>query len=320
MNIGKLEDLDIRKVWPTEDKHFTPWIAENINLISDKIGVSLEDVSIESKVGSFSADLVCRESITNNLVIIENQFGDSNHDHLGKLLTYTSGKEAKIAIWIAEKFRDEHIATLEYLNEISKEDGISLFAIEIHVKKIGESAPAPEFDIIVKPNLWSKQLSNISYSETDIKRRELRLDFYTKLADEYKLQNPHWNKVKAQPQHWLQFGSGKASFTYVWAFKSTNGYRFGIELYIDTKDKATNERILHEIETNKSEIEKEIGLPVDFQELPESRGCRIEISTPTGVAFTKLSDTEKSKLITWGTKYMKIFTNTLQKYIKDIDY
>lgn len=320
MDIGKLEDIDIRKVWPTEDKQFTPWIAKNINLISEKIGVSLEDVSIESRVGSFSADLVCRESITNNPVIIENQFGDSNHDHLGKLLTYTSGKKAKIAIWIAEKFRDEHIATLEYLNEISKEDGISLFAIEIHVKKIGDSLPAPEFDIIVKPNKWSKQLSNIQLSETDLKRRELRLNFYTQLAEEYKLQNQDWNKVKAQPQSWLAFASGKSGINYAWAFKFTKGYRFGIELYIDIKDKEINERILHEIEIHKLEIEKEIGLPVDFQELSGSRASRIEISTPTGVPFTKLGDNEKIKLIQWGTKYMKIFTNTLQKYIKEIDY
>lgn len=319
VEIGKIEKVNIRQVWKNEEKDFTPWLKENIGILAEKIGIGIEDVEIESSVGGFSADLIGVVEGSDNKIVIENQFGDTNHDHLGKLLTYISGKGAKVGVWIAEKFRDEHIATLEYLNENSRENGISFFGVEVFLKKIGNSPPAPELNIVVKPNLWQRTVSQRVLSDSEIKRNELRLEFFTKLADKYKEINPSWNRVTPQPYHWLGFGAGKTGFAFNWAFRSSGGYAFSIELYVDVKDAEENERLFNTLKSYKEDIEKEMGLKLDWQELPDSRACRIEYVIPTRVAFTKLTDKQKNDLIEWGVKHMKIFSGVLRKHIQKLD-
>lgn len=319
LKLGRIERVDIRSVWPNEEQNFTPWIKENIGLIAELIGEDIEDVETETNVGKYSADLVGKIVGTNDSIVIENQYGETNHDHLGKLLTYLSGKGAKVGVWIAEKFREEHIATLDYLNENLKQDGPSLFGIKIEVKRIGESQPAPELVIVVKPNEFQREISQEIPSEADKKRNTLRVDFFSKLTDKYKELNPNWNKVKAQPQHWLSFGAGKTGFSYSWAFRITNGWRFAIELYIDTHDQEENKRLFKELQQMHNEIEKELGFPLDFQELPEKRACRIEYPKPTSGPITKLSEGEKTELVKWGTETMSLFSKVMSKYIRKLE-
>lgn len=245
MRIGKIENVDIRTLWPNEEHDFTPWLKDNISYLTDLIGTDIQDLENEESVGSYSADLVGKISGSNDEVVIENQFGQTDHDHLGKLLTYLSGKGAKIGIWIAEDFKEEHIAALEYLNDNTKHEGLSLFGIKIEVKKIGNSEPAPDFSIIVKPNEYKREISQEILSEADKRRNQLRLEFFTKLADRYKQLNPNWHKVKASENHWLSFGAGRTGFSYAWVFKSFGGEgtRFALELHIDQHDKEENKRI-----------------------------------------------------------------------------
>ncbi len=317
--LGKIEHIDIKSVWPNEERDFTPWVKENISKISALIGEDIEDVSNEVNVGNYSADLVGKIAGTDDMVVIENQYGETNHDHLGKLLTYLSGKGAKIGIWIAETFREEHIATLDYLNNNIKQDGPSLFGIKIEVKKIGDSLPAPELVVVVKPNEYQKEVSKEVLSEAEQRLQKVRLEFFTQLADKYKQQNPSWNKVKASPQHWLSFGAGKSGFSYSWLFRMANGWHFAIELYIDVHDREENKRILKELEQMHDVIEKELGFGLDFQELPDARASRIEISKQTSGPITKLSETEKEELIKWGIEKMSIFSKVLTKYIRQLE-
>ncbi len=319
IRLGKLERVDIRKVWPNEERNFTPWVKENIAYIAELIGEDIEDIESESNVGNYSADLVGKIVGTNDLVVIENQYGETNHDHLGKLLTYLSGKSAKIGVWIAEEFREEHIATLDYLNKNIKQDGPAMFGIKIEVKRIGDSQPAPELVIVVKPNEYQREISQEILSEADKKRHQFRVEFFTKLTDKYKELNPNWNKVKAQPQHWLSFGAGKTGFSYSWAFRMTNGWRFAIELYIDQHDQEENKRMLKELEQMRGDIEKELGFQLDFQELPEKRACRIEFSKQTSGPITKLNESEKEELVKWGTEKMSVFSKTMSKYIRKLN-
>ena len=320
VEIGKIEKVNLRDIWKNEERDFTPWLEKNIEILSEHIGIGIEDLRKEASIGTFSADLVGTSHETDDkVVVIENQFGDTNHDHLGKLITYISGKQAKIGIWIAEKFREEHIAALEYLNENEKENGISFFGVEICLKKIGNSPPAPEFDIIVKPNLWQRRISQESLSPNDIKRRELRLEFFTKLVNRYREINPSWNRVTPQPQHWLSFGAGKAGFGFGWTWKSSGGWAFSTELYIDVKDAEENKRLFESLKLNRENIEREMGFKLNWQELPDSRACRIEYSIPTGVPFTKLTEERKSELTEWGATHMKIFSEVLRKYIQKLE-
>jgi len=156
-------------------------------------------------------------------------------------------------------------------------------------------------------------------SEADKKRRDLRVEFFSKLANAYEEMNPAWNIVKAQPQHWLSFGAGKTGLAYNWAFKMRNGWRFAIELYIDQHDKEKNKRLLKELEQMRGEMEKDLGFQVDFQELPEKRASRIELSRQTSGPITKLNEAEKDELVRWGAEKMSVFSKVMAQYIRKLE-
>jgi len=320
VNLGKLEEVDIRTVWKNEGQDFTPWLQENIDRLSESIGYGIIDLSREQSVGKYWADLVGTLEGSDKIVVVENQFGETDHDHLGKLLTYTAGKNAKVAIWIAESFRPEHIAALENLNENMGSEGISFFGIEIKLRRIGNSPPAAEFLVVAKPNEWQRQVSQQPLSESDVKRNKLRFEFFSKLADKYKELNPSWNKVKAAHNHWLSFGAGKAGFSFSWVFKWIgSGTRFSVELYIDTRDQEENKKYFNQLKERKEEIEKALGFELFWDERIDSRFSRIECSMPTETVFTKLSEKRKDELVEWGSKTMLNFSQVLVKYIKQLD-
>ena len=138
--IGTLSPVDVRKVWTDEARAFTPWLAENADLLGEALGMDLLHEETEAAVGRYSADLVFREESTNRLVVVENLFGPSDHDHLGKLIVYAAGLEAGYAVLLAPEFRDEHRAALDWLNSISAED-FGFFGVVLEAWRIGDSAP-----------------------------------------------------------------------------------------------------------------------------------------------------------------------------------
>ena len=153
--------MNLRTVWANEAEHFTPWLAQADNLarLGEALGLTLEPHGTEQAVGGFSADILCRRldggSDDESWVVIENQFGRTDHDHLGKLLTYTAGLNAQTVVWIAEEFRDEHRAALDLLNASTSRE-YAYFGVEIELLKIDGSRPAPRFNIVVQPNDWAK--------------------------------------------------------------------------------------------------------------------------------------------------------------------
>ena len=157
--LGKLQKVDIKTVWKTEYNHFTPWLAkeENIAILGEELKIDLEVIEMEESVGPFRADILCKDTGTDKYVIIENQFGKTDHTHLRQIMTYASGLDAFTVIWIAENFTEEHRAALDWLNNITDEN-IEFFGIEIELFKIGESSPAPMFNMVSKPNTWSKSI------------------------------------------------------------------------------------------------------------------------------------------------------------------
>lgn len=154
--LGQLQWMEPREIWSHEAHDFTPWLRENIAMLSEAVGLELDVVETESPVGDFSVDLYAKELGTNAWVVIENQLGSTDHGHLGQLLAYATGKEAGVVIWIATQFRDEHRQALTWLNEITGED-ISFFGIEIELRRIDDSPPAPNFKLVVQPNAWAKR-------------------------------------------------------------------------------------------------------------------------------------------------------------------
>ena len=141
--------------WDHEAHDFTPWLAENLDLLGEELGLALRIREREAAVGRYSLDLLL-EDAQGRTVIVENQFGQTDHDHLGKLLTYCAGTEADVVVWLSESLTDEHAAALEWLNE-NTVAGVGFFGVELGLLKIDDSKPAPHFRVVVQPNEWKKR-------------------------------------------------------------------------------------------------------------------------------------------------------------------
>ena len=156
-NLGRLEKIELRDIWRTEDQDFTPWLAQdnNISLLGDILGLDLEVEAQEKDVGPFRADILCKDTLNDSWVLIENQLERTDHKHLGQLITYAAGLKAVTIVWIAESFTDEHRAALDWLNSITDGD-FRFFALEVELWRIGDSPAAPKFNVVSKPNAWTK--------------------------------------------------------------------------------------------------------------------------------------------------------------------
>ncbi len=158
IEFGRLADLPLREAWKHEALEFTPWLAKNIEQLSEAIGLPLEIVGTEVAVESFSADILARNPMDDTRVLIENQLETTDHAHLGQIMTYLAGLSAHTVVWVAPTFREPHLSAIRWLNEHTS-DGFSFFAVRARVVRIGSSPFAPVFDVIEKPNDWDRQVS-----------------------------------------------------------------------------------------------------------------------------------------------------------------
>ena len=180
IELGRLRRVELRDIWANEATEFTPWLAEtgNLELLSETLGIDLELESMETRVGSFYADIVCKDQGTETTVLIENQLGKTDHDHLGKVLTYSAGLQAETVIWLAERFQDAHRAALDWLNEISHQN-TQFFGLEIELWCIGDSVAAPKFNIVSMPNDWSRSVAEATIDNRELsEHRLLQLEYW----------------------------------------------------------------------------------------------------------------------------------------------
>lgn len=213
MKLGRLEKLDLRTYWKKEATDFTPWLAqdENIQLLSETIGIELEVQSQEESVGPFSADILCKDTINDHFVLIENQLERTDHTHLGQLMTYAAGLDAVTIIWIAQKFTEEHRAALDWLNRITN-DTFIFFGIEIELYKIGDSEPAPMFNIVSKPNDWSKQVKRTATSQPATDTKLLQRVYWQALKEFMEAKKSFVRMQNPSLQHWTNIAIGRSNF------------------------------------------------------------------------------------------------------------
>ena len=180
VELGELKDVPIRDVWDHEAYDFTPWLAENLHRLAATLGVELELMGTEVMVGPYRADIVCRVPTDGTTVLIENQLEHADLQHLGQVLAYLAGLEAKIVVWIARDFGAAHLSALRWLNEHTP-DRFSFFAVKVRAVKIGDSLSAPVFEVTERPNDWDRQVraTNDSLSKLGAFRR----DFWAHLVD-----------------------------------------------------------------------------------------------------------------------------------------
>lgn len=276
MTLGRLQQIDLRKVWLSEPGHFTPWLAkdENLSLLADAIGLDLECQGQEKGVGPFRADIVCKDTADGSLVLIENQLARTDHTHLGQLMTYAAGLDAVTIVWIAERFTEEHRAALDWLNEITNEKA-GFFGLEIELWQIGDSPIAPKFNVVCKPNDWIKGGAGAGgasggTTETTRLQQEYWLALRNLLAERRSLLKPQ----KAHPQHWLTVSIGRSCF-HLAALVNTQEENIGVELYIGGTYAKHWFKLL---EAERQQIEREFGGALDWKELPQKKACRVLVT------------------------------------------
>ena len=269
--LGTIEKVNIHEVWPNEASVFTPWLAENLDLLGEVLGLELELQSVEAPVGGYSLDILATDVGSDRNVVIENQFGNTDHDHLGKLLTYAGGYDAYAVVWVAESFRDEHREALDLLNRRTG-DETAFFGVVIEAMRIDDSRPAPHFDLVVTPNQWRRQTDRSTRNVSEAGER-YRV-FFQALADD--LRNRNFTGVRnARAQNYIRFTSGYPNISYRTSFTWDRGPR--VELHISARDKDWNKSLFDDLATSKIDIEGKMGESLDWERSEDTIASRIAL-------------------------------------------
>ena len=273
-DLGRLEQVEVRNVWTNEALEFTPWLAqpENLEVLGETLGLSLETESVEKEVGSFRADIVCTDTANESVVLIENQLDRTDHAHLGQLLTYGAGLQAVTVIWLATQVKDEHRAALDWLNTITPDD-FGFFGVEIELWKIGNSSVAPRFNIVSKPNDWSRSVASTTGNQAKSETKLKQLEYWDGLQGVLNDQGgPVSGNKKPQPQQWMSYPIGRTGFNLAANLNITEGY-VRVELYIAGAG-ARDHRL--QLEQQKDAIEQQLDFELVWgDQSPDARDQRI---------------------------------------------
>lgn len=308
MEIGKLQEIDIRDIWKHEQYDFSEWLIkdENIEHLNNILGLTLVDITKEAYVGSYRCDIFAKDETTGIRVIIENQLEPTNHDHLGKIITYASGLDANVIVWIVKQAKEEHRSAIEWLNNITSND-INFFLIEIHAFKIDNSQPAPFFEVIEKPNGFIKN-SNSSGKNGELnKSQSERLLFWNRFNDILESRGKPFNIRKATTDHWYDVAMGK-SVIYISITLSDKKHFVGVEYHI-VDDKA----LFDEMYSKKDIFEKELGFSFEWMRLDNKKASRI-ISKIDGLDFDNHSNYDE--LMNEAINRAVIMRDVFKKIIK----
>lgn len=270
MKLGKLKEIDIRTVWPHEQYDFSKWLAqdENIQELGDSLNLSLTDVETETSVGNFRCDILAKDELTGKMVLIENQLEATNHDHLGKIITYASGLDAAVVVWIVASARDEHAAAIEWLNKHT-DDEISFFLLEVHAYQIGDSDPAPQFTIIEQPNDFVKTVKSVAKSADMNESQKQRLEFWTRFNDVVESKGKPFNKRKATTDHWynVAIGSSDANISIDLVNKE---HKIRVSLWV-----SDNKELFDALFMRRDEIEAALGFGLVWNRLDNKKASYI---------------------------------------------
>lgn len=307
MAIGKLEEVDIRELWKHEQYDFSEWLAkkENIENLNEILGLTLVDISKETYVGSYRCDLFARDEATGTKVIIENQLEISNHDHLGKIITYASGLDAKVVVWIVTKAREEHRSAIEWLNN-NTNSNVKFFLIEIHAYKIGNSDKAPMFKVVEQPNDFIKNNKSSSNEESMNKSQSQRIEFWSQFNDIVIERGKPFNTRKPTTDHWynIAIGTSEAHIDITLVNKDS---LIGIELYI-----TNNKELFDKLYERKEDIECDLGFKLDWRRLDNSKASRI-VYRIKGLNFDDHSN--YNELMNKTIDLAVLMRDTFKKYI-----
>ena len=297
--ISRLQKVQIREVWQTEPQGFTPWLAskDNLPLLGEAIGLRLEVQSTEESVGDFRADIVCKSLPEGELVLIENQFAQTDHTHLGQILTYASGLEAVTIVWIAETFRDEHRAAIDWLNEKTP-DNINFFGLEIELWRIADSPVAPKFNVVCKPNEWTRNVAAATRPSSE--QSEFRWSYWSGFVKQ-----PILTQILSQPLNPNRQGNLPIP---------TPWQNFMLRVYILSRGESGiyvscqgSERIrnFERLQAQQAAIESAVGAPLSWDSNPNTNRAWILLEFP---------DLDANQREDWPRQHQFLATKTVEFY------
>lgn len=275
--LGHLRRLSPRDAWANEALDFTPWLAEEANFqaLADTLHFTDAEVeATEQSIGSFSADIIARDR--DGLILVENQLEQTDHGHLGQVLTYLAGLDepAKV-VWISTKVREEHRAAIDWLNANTPSD-YAFFAVELEVFQIGDGPAAPHFHVAARPNEWTRHVSARAReaASTALSDRErFYQSFWSALSDHLAEHDPSFTDATPPKGHWWNFGIGRTGFRLTVA-ASQRDHWIGTEIYVrDDQDKL----VFDHFHNDREAIEADFGEPLEWERLDERKASRIVI-------------------------------------------
>lgn len=314
IKLSKITKVDLRDCWKSEASDFTPWLAseENISLLADALGMNeLEVKSQEEHVGPFRADILCVDPGTDKLVLIENQLEKTDHNHLGQILTYAAGLDAVTIIWIAEHFTEEHRAAIDWLNRITDKE-FNFFGVEIELIKIGESPAAPMFNVIAKPNGWSKNVRSSQVSNDNLTEGEqFKFEFWTAFRD-YMANHPskHFKPQGASTSHWMNVAIGRSGFQ-ISLLVNKKENKVTIQLYMSDDLEKKYFDALYE---QKEEAEASIGVALDWRRLDDKKASSIDYNKKIDVT----NPDKQEEIFAWYREYTEKFIRFFKPIIKTL--
>jgi len=305
-DLGKIERVDLRDAWSMEPE-FTRWLAEeeNLSALSEELGLELTLIQTEADVGDFNVDILAEETATGSKVIVENQLEVTNHDHLGKLITYASGHDAKYVVWIFRDIREEHRQAIDWLNEHTT-DELNFFAVKLELWQVSGSIPAPKFDVISRPNEWAKTIKKQGSQGQPSEGKLRQFEFWTQLQAYIKSQKNNTRPQTPRAQHWTNISIGSSQAHIALTMRMREG-RLGCELYI-----SNNKSLFNHLKERKEVIEAELGTKLEWIEA--AKAARI-LQTTKG--FDIADETNYQKHFDWLLERASAFKKTFADRIKD---
>jgi len=270
-NLGRIRKVPLREVWKNEATSFTPWLLQNEDVLSELLGIDISLDRREESVGRYSLDLIGRNNDDGTTVIVENQLENTDHSHLGQLLTYAGGLEAATIIWIASEFRDEHRAALDWLNRVTGE-ATHFYGVEVSAIQIGDSLPAPDLTLVVEPNDFGKSVKSARDAKWLNERGSKYQEFWQRFIDEAQESFPELKSRKAPTRQYMGLPIGVSGCYRTVSFGRSH---LKVELYFGSPAPETNSARLDVLYEHKREIEEIFGDELSWEELEGKKATRV---------------------------------------------
>ena len=307
--LATITSVPLRDVWPDEAQDFTPWLAssQGMGMLGVALGMELEVAGVEVTVGNYRADIVAVDTATDQKVVIENQLSPTDHDHIGKLITYAATVGASTVVWVAARVRSEHRRAVEWLNSYTT-DALDFFAIEMELWSVADSPPAPRFSIIAKPDSFVRAVRQSASQPTS--SGLTYLEFWQGFVQYLEDKGSSLRRRKPQAQHWYDVAIGKSGVHVSLTVRLRNG-DLGCELYIAT---ANAKDVFHALHNDLTDIESEVGMGLEWLELPQGKASRV-------VGRSNIDPNERAHwpaAWAWLEEQALLFKRTLGKRAKEL--